>query len=282
MNSARQSEVISIPKRRIFVVYPSGIIKAVPCKAYEVLYPDRRIAPRKCKATNMRRDYCCCTPCRVLRRRNHRAQCHCWLCFADRMGCFIDDLAKKTRAGRWQLFLTLTYRTNTFPWARGFPMAQPQPNSDFVRNFIGFMIRHLETELADRVEYFQAEQFGSVGGRLRQHVGLSSPGLEQAALQLEQNVAANKRDLPIALKPFQAFLWDKAGFNRILPWEKDAGHYVGRYIGRKAQHCDWDWKVGESRPSASVPVVPIGRVVVAASPELESKHFRNILRRRHR
>lgn len=161
-------------------------------------------------------------------------------------------------------------------------MAQPQPHSEFVRNFIGFMVRRLEAEISDRVEHFQAEQFGSVGGRIHQHIGLSSPALERPAIELAQNLASKQRNLPYALKSFQAFLWDKAGFNRILPWEKDAGHYVGRYIGRTALNCEWGWEVGEGKSPAPISERPVGRVVVAASPELESKHFRDILRRRHR
>ena len=214
MKNARPSEVISIPNQRKFVGYPSGAVVAVPCKRYEAFYPDRRTAPRICEATNMRRDYCCCTACRVLRRRNHRAHCRCWLCFADRMGSFIDDLGNQTKAGRWQIFLTLTYRTKNFPWSRGFPMAQPQPHSDFVRNFIGFMIRRLEAEISDRVEHFQAEQFGSVGGRIHQHIGLSSPALERPAIELAQNLASKRRNLPDALKSLPGI---PVGQGRVQP-----------------------------------------------------------------
>ena len=198
------------------------------------------------------------------------------------MGAFIDSLGERTRVGRWNLFLTLTYRTRNFPWARGFPIAQPQPHTDFVRNFIGRMIRHLKTELAERIEYFQAEQFGRLGGRIHQHMGLSAPALENPARELAENLAAKKHELPELLKPFQTFLWDKAGFNRIYPWETDAGYYIGRYVGRAASDCHWDWEVGEESPPTVTAPPSTGHVVIARSPDLGSEHYRNILRRWHR
>jgi hypothetical protein len=161
-------------------------------------------------------------------------------------------------------------------------MEQPQPHTDFVRNFLGRMIRHLEKELSERVEYFQAEQFGSVGGRIHQHMGLSAPALENPARELAENLAAQKRELPDSLKPFQAFLWDQAGFNRILPWEKDAGYYIGRYVGRDADRCHWDWNVEINHLPAPREAPSVGRIIVARSPDLPSKDYRNILRRRHR
>ena len=180
------------------------------------------------------------------------------------------------------LFLTLTYRTRTFPWARGFPMEQPQPHTDFVRNFVGRMIRHLEKELSERVEYFQAEQFGSVGGRIHQHMGLSAPALENPARELAENLAAHNHELPKLLKPIQAFLWDKAGFNRILPWEKDAGYYIGRYVGRDADRCNWNWSIEDELVPEARQAAPVGRIVIAASADLPSANYHNILRRWHR
>jgi len=161
-------------------------------------------------------------------------------------------------------------------------MEQPQPHTDFVRNFLGRMIRHLEKELSERVEYFQAEQFGSVGGRVHQHIGLTAPALENPARELAENLAAQKRELPDLLKPLQAFLWDKAGFNRILPWEQDAGYYIGRYVGRDADRCHWDWNLGVKQLAAPREDPSVGRMIVAPSPDLPSNYYRNILRRRHR
>jgi hypothetical protein len=281
-SKARGPEILSIPSQRKFVAYPSGNLRVVPCKPIQVFYPDRRLAPRICDLTGIRRSFCCCSACRSLRRRKHRAACRCWLCFADRTGSFIDALGKRTRAGRWALFLTLTYRTENFPWQRGFPIAQPQPHSDFVRHFIAYMIRCLEGELSDRIEYFQAEQFGSIGGRIHQHMGLSSPALMDPARQLAENLAAQNQKLPEQFKSFQAFLWKRAGYNRILPWEMDAGYYIGRYIGRDAHRCDWDWNVGAELLAHAPEAAPVGRVVVARSPDLPSANYRNVLHRRHR
>ena len=107
--------------------------KAKPAKvqyvdgALRVFYPDGRVEPRLCVRTNMRREFCPCAPCRVLRRWKHRASCTCWLCFTDRMGAFIDQLGRGTAARRWLWFLTLTFRTPNFPWKKGFPMEQPMP-----------------------------------------------------------------------------------------------------------------------------------------------------------
>jgi hypothetical protein len=202
-----------------------------------VTYPDARVEPRVCVRTNMRRETCPCAPCRALRRKKHGASCQCWLCYADRMGAFIDNLGRRTRAGRWLWFVTPTYRTKHFPWAKGFPIEQPEPSPDFVHNFFAGMIQWIEREVHARVEYFTADQFGEVGGRLHQHCGLSWPGLFE-----------------YRWKDLQEKLWKEAGFNRILPWEEDAGYYIGRYIGRDAQRSYWNFRVGHEpdRPRAEV------------------------------
>ena len=161
-------------------------------------------------------------------------------------------------------------------------MEQPQPHTDFVRHFVGRVIRHLEKELSERVEYFQAEQFGGVGGRIHQHMGLSAPALENPTRELAENLAAQKHQLPPLLKLLQAFLWDKAGFNRILPWEKDAGYYIGRYVGRDAGRCNWDWSLVDDHAPDPREAAPVGRIVIAPSADVPSTNYRNILRRWHR
>lgn len=217
-----------------------------------VIYPDARVEPRVCVRTNMRRNFCPCAPCRALRRKKHGASCRCWLCYSDRMGGFIDKLGRGTLAGRWLWFVTLTYRTNHFPWAKGFPIEQPQPSPDFVHHFFSResdarpgMIQWIEREVHARVEYFTVDQFGEVGGRLHQHCGLSWPGLFE-----------------YRWKDLQEKLWKEAGFNRILPWKEDAGYYIGRYIGRDAEESQWEFRVGYEpvRPRAEV-----GRRIVARS-----------------
>jgi hypothetical protein len=300
MVKARQPEVMFIPRgihpdllRRCvedlekagysFSVSPEAG-PGVPQKAGPMpIYSDRRILPRKCSRTGMRRDLCCCARCRALRRRKHRAPCRCWLCYADRMGGFIDRLGKQTTAEKWALFLTQSYRTRSFPWAKRFPMEQPQPSPDFVRHFVGRMIRWLEAELRECVEYFIAEQYGEIGGRLHQHIGLSSPVLVQLAEELAAMRRAHPRTtrLPETLKPFATMLWDKAGLNRILPWEEDAGYYIGRYIGRDARRCQWDFRVG---PEPVRLLHPVGREVVAVSPAPDdsSDAYRQVLGKWHR
>jgi hypothetical protein len=230
------------------------------------IYPDRRIMPRTCNRTGMRRYYCCCAPCRALRRRKHRAACRCWLCYADRMGGFIDRLGRDTGPGRWAIFLTATFRTPRYPWTRGFPVEQPEPHPDFVHHFVGRMICWLETALHERVEFFCADQYGERGGRLHQHAGLTSPGLVRAAEELAAMRRADPKTtrLPEVLKPFASMLVEKAGLNRIHPWEEDAAYYIGRYLGRDARRCHWDWRVGQKLMPADKHSV--GRVLVVNSP----------------
>jgi hypothetical protein len=229
-----------------------------------VVYPDRRTLPRVCQRTKMRRTFCCCAPCRALRRRKHRAACRCRLCFADRIGAFIDSLGRRTLTGRWLWFLTLTFRTSHFPWTRGFPIEQPEPSADFAHHSFERMILWIQGQVHSRVEYFVADQFGELGGRLHLHCGLSWPGLFE-----------------YRWKDLQEMLWKDAGFNRILPWESDAGYYVGRYIGRDVGRCHWDFRVGLEPVR---PTVPVGRRVVAESsaPDDSSRAYRQTLRHWHR
>jgi hypothetical protein len=180
------------------------------------------------------------------------------------MGALIDRLGHQTSAGRWLWFVTLTFRTPHYPWSRGFPVEQPEPCSDFVRHFFEQMISWIEREVHCRVEYFVADQFGEVGGRLHQHCGLSFPGLFQ-----------------YRWKDLQNMLWQRSGFNRILPWEMDAGYYIGRYIARDAERCQWNFRVGPE--PISLPM-PVGRRLVAVSPvpEQSSRAYRQNLGRWHR
>jgi hypothetical protein len=230
-----------------------------------VSYPDARLRPRICEGTGLLRALCSCARCRHLRRRNHGANCPCGRCFRDRMGGHIDSLGRKTAAGRWLWFVTLTFRTPHFPWKHGFPIEQPQPSPDFVHHFFARMVRWLEGEVHSHVDYFVADQFGEVGGRIHLHCGLSWPGLFE-----------------YQWKPLQQMLWDKAGFNRILKWEKDAAFYIGRYIGRDAACCHWDWNVGTHEAIRTAR--PVGRNVIATSvaPDDSSSAYRRTVGRWHR
>jgi hypothetical protein len=231
----------------------------------------------------MLRDFCCCAPCRARRRRKHQAACRCWLCYSDQQGSFIDRLSRRTVPGKWGLFVTQSYRTRPFPWAKSFPIEQPQPNPDFVRHFLARAIRWLEDQLRERVEYFVADQYGKIGGRLHQHMGITSHSLVGAAEELSTMRRADPKTtrLPEILKPFASMLWAKAGLNRICPWEEDAGYYIGRYIGRDAGKCDWNWSVGHE--PVRLPQ-SVGRAVVAVSPAPNdsSSAYRGALQRWHR
>lgn len=291
---ARLPEVVMIPSG----IEPGSAVSKLIREGYEgagfglsmeprsgllPVYPDRRVMPRTCGRTEMRRVNCCCAPCRALRRRKHGAACSCWLCYADRMGAWVDRLAEHTKPRRWCLFITQTFRTPTYPWARGFPVEQPEPNPVFVRHFIGRMIRFLEGQLRERIEFFYADQYGERGGRLHQHVGFSSPVLLQAARELSSMRQADPQTkrLPDLLNPLAVMLWKQAGFNRILPWETDAGYYIGRYIGRDAARCHWDFRVGPE-PVRRIPAV--GRQVVVESrvPDDSSDAYRQALSGWHR
>lgn len=171
--------------------------------------------------------------------------------------------------GRWLWFLTLTFRTPHFAWARGFPVEQPKPSLDFVRHYFALMIAWIERQIHARAEYFVAHQFGEVGGRLHLHCGLSWPGLFE-----------------YRWKDLQAMLWEQAGFNRILPWELDAGYYIGRYIGRDAGRSDWDFRVGldSVRPPVQVgrKIVAVSRAVPDDGGQESSRAYRQALSRWHR
>jgi hypothetical protein len=300
MSKARQPDIVFIPRGvtpesvRESLVGEGRKLVTEPKPGPNVVYYDGRTMPRQCERTGMQRDFCCCAPCRARRRRKHGASCRCWLCYADRQGEFIDSLGSRTAAGKFALFLTLTYRTKGIVKRLNAgvsnardeqiqSLGQPQPNPDFVRNFFARMIRWLETEIGGPVEYFLADQYGETGGRLHQHAGIASPALLLAAEELAAmlRVDPKTKRLPGVLKPFAKMLVEKAGFNRVLPWEMDAGYYIGRYIGRDAERCHWDFRVGPE-PVKRVPV--IGRQVVAVSvaPDDSSRAYRNVLKGWHR
>jgi hypothetical protein len=183
------------------------------------------------------------------------------------MGAFVDTLGSKTQAGEWLWFLTVTFRTPHFPYRRGFPMEQPRPNADFVEHFFNWMIRWIEREVHCSVEFFVAHQFGEQDGRLHLHCGVSWPNLFE-----------------YRWKELQAMLWKNAGLNRILPWEKDAGYYIARYIGRDAHRAHWRWNVAATSPPARL-LKPIGRIVTLPSrtpDESSSAAYRMTAGRWHR
>lgn len=289
MAKAKEPEVIMLESGtnpdwfRKIVTEAGGTMSMEPKPGLVPVYWDRRTLPRRCGRTGMRRDFCCCAPCRSLRRRKHRASCRCWLCYADRQGEFIDDLGKRTPSGHWAIFLTLTYRTREMVKRLNATVQRPEPHPDFVHHFFDRMIAWLETELCERVEFFVVDQYGSQGGRLHQHAGITSPVLVAAAQELSKMRGADPRStrLPERLKPFARMLFENAGLNRILPWEMDAGYYIGRYIGRDAERSHWDFRIG---PEPKRTVASVGRRVIVESQSVEesSNAYRQAFRGWHR
>jgi hypothetical protein len=214
---------------------------------------------------------------------HHPAGCGCWRCYSQSVRKFIDTLGSKTASGQWQFFLTQSYRTRSYPWARGFPR-RSEPNPDFVHHFSDFLISWLEREFGPPVEFFFADQYGEAGGRLHQHFGISGPGLSTVFSKLcTLHRTGMTKQLPAELKSFQLMLWERAGFNRILPWLHPASFYIGRYIGRDAIRCYWDFRVGSALPPESRPAVTVGRTVIASSSDLPAEYYRGgLLRRWHR
>lgn len=226
------------------------------------LTQDLHVPAKACPKTGQYRNVCGCSECWTSQNGKHGPNCRCSNCFPGYLGAFIDELGLMTASGGWRLFMTITYRTKGYPWAKGFPYHQPSPSPDFASKFFSRTIRWLEGQVHARVEYFVADQYGETGGRFHQHAGLSWPGL-----------------FPYRWKPLQQMLWKGAGYNRILPWKTTAAYYIGRFVGRDANRCNWDFRVGAESVQCTVPV---GRTVVAPSAELSSNHFRNVFRGWHR
>ena len=179
----------------------------------------------------------------------HEVNCRCVKCYADTLGGWIDELGRKTPAGTWQVFGTLTYATRNYPWQRGFPMTgSGRPHPDFAHNLFADFVLHLETELGQPIDYVVADQFGSLGGRFHQHCLLAAPGL-----------AAHSRTA----------IWEwfqsRAGWSRILPFEQGAAFYISRYIGRDANKCEWSFRVEEMLAPLQIDKQPLGRVVLVHS-----------------
>lgn len=195
----------------------------------------------------------------------HGKLCPCFLCLASVMGCWIDGLAGMTSIGRWQIFGTATFRTPDYPWKKGFPIGgsyKPSPN--FVHRTYHQLIQFLEGQLHSPIDYVVADQLGALNGRLHQHFILAAPGLD----------AFRREDI-------WNYLFKRAGFNRILPFDHGAAFYIGRYIGRSVADCDWDFRLA-SHPD--VPPMPskVGRMDIARSVEMPKGAFKNTRKEWHR
>lgn len=201
----------------------------------------------------------------------HDFSCRCAACFAEHMGRWIDDLGTRTVDRKWQVFVTITFRTDDYPWQRGFPIAQPKPHPHFAHRTFERLVEWLQRELISRVDYVVADQLGSQNGRLHQHAVMSADGL------MDYPWIKRSDSRP----SIHEWLWKRAGFNRILPFEHGAAFYIGRYIGRDAHRCEWEARVGnqaliERRPERGGASPPVGIRRVAEPPtvdELEKDRF---------
>lgn len=193
----------------------------------------------------------------------HHELCSCSKCLPRALGGWIDSLGATTRSGEWQVFSTMTYRTKNYPWARGFPMSGAgRPNPEFAHNLFARLITHLEGELQARLDYVVADQFGAQMGRFHQHAILASPGLD-----------AYPR------KQIWEWLKEKAGWSRVLPFEKGAAYYISQYIGRDAHKCEWNVRIGNESPT---PPVEVGRITTVSSAPVDKSLFHLGLSNRHR
>lgn len=195
----------------------------------------------------------------------HGELCRCHCCVASFMGEWIDGLADKTSTGHWQVFGTATFRTPNYPWRKGFPTGGSyKPSPHFVHGTFHRLIRYLEGELRSPLDYVVADQLGALNGRLHQHFILAAPGLDE-----------------FQRKDIWNFLFERAGFNRILPFEHGAAYYIGGYIGRAVSDCEWDFRLASQ--AAIPPMPPItGRTEIVRSVEMPKAAFKNTKKEWHR
>lgn len=181
--------------------------------------------------------------------RAHQQGCHCSGCLAFAFGTWLDQLGVRTTLGVWVLFLTLTFRTRNFPWAQGFPNSgSGKPSPDFAHALFQLFTSHLESQTGHRIDYAVCDQYGSIGGRFHQHALLSGQGLET-----------------YPRKQIEAWLGQRAGFARVLPFQHGAAFYVGRYVGKHISDANWDVRVGEQRMSKVSRPEIWGNIVVASA-----------------
>ena len=194
----------------------------------------------------------------------HAAYCSCRKCWADSLGRWIDALASQTLPGQWQVFVTITYATKSYPWCRGFPILAGRPKADFAHHLFDRLILHIERELLSRVDYVVADQLGSINGRFHQHAILACPGLD-----------AYPRT------GIWSWLKARAGWSRVLPFEQGAAYYISRYIGRDANRCEWFPRIGDD-PTEKQTFENVGRVNIVQSADLPREFFKQSYKDRKR
>jgi hypothetical protein len=195
----------------------------------------------------------------------HERNCTCAGCLALAWGRWLDQLGQRTSCGVWDIFATLTFRTQNLPWTRGFPnSASGRPSPEFAHTFFQLFVSHLESEMGGRIDYSVCDQYGAVNGRFHQHALLSGQGLET-----------------YPRKQIEAWLGQRAGFARVLPFQRGAAYYIGRYLGKHVREANWDVRVGEQR-MAHVSKPEVWGNVVVASAEMPKGLFHQGLPGRHR
>jgi hypothetical protein len=159
----------------------------------------------------------------------HKPLCTCWRCITDILGAWLDSLGTETSTGRWLRFVTITYATLTYPWARGFPRSgSGRPSPDFAQiTFISF-ISQLEEWTGAQVDYVLCAQFGDRNGRFHQHCLLAGEGLGK-----------------LSRRRIEGWLNRHAGYSRVLPFRRGAAFYLGSYIGRQVESTDWELRIGK-------------------------------------
>jgi len=195
----------------------------------------------------------------------HKEGCGCWRCLSGHMGRYIDSLGSQTGPGEWQVFATITFRTSTYPWQRGFPTGGTgRPKADFAHHLFDRLVAHLEDEVGSRVDFVVADQLGDREGRLHQHAILAAPGLAE-----------------YSRTSIWEWLKEKAGWSRVLPFEQGAAFYISRYIGRDMNRCEWNLRIGDRQLSQLDPHA-IGGVDLTSSAGLPKAFFHNSFSARKR
>jgi hypothetical protein len=196
------------------------------------------------------------------RSRDHSLGCRCWQCLAQVLGVWLDELGNRTKAGAWQIFLTITYSMICYPWARGFPGSRSgRPGAGYGDYCFKLFVSDLSAQLGSQIEHVVTDQYGSLNGRFHQHALLSAIGLDRYPRCALEN-----------------WLRKKAGWSRALPFEHGAAFYIAKYLGRNLQDANWQVQVGSEvitrKPDHA------GRVVIAESADLPRALFHQNFPRR--
>ena len=167
----------------------------------------------------------------------------------------MEKLGGETKVGAWQVFLTITYCSVVYPWARGFPGSGcGMPSAAFGRHCFQDFVLHLEARTGERLDYIVGDQFGQLHGRFHQHALLSAKGLDK-----------------YPRSELESWLRRRAGWSRALPFQHGAAHYLARYIGRHLESADWAVRIGGEVVNRNQRA--IGRDVIAKSADVPRSLF---------